>query len=68
MTTTQDLRKFLTEEMQKLRDGTITAKSAATTARLGNIVVKSINSDLANKRMEIKLARTIPKKLQSIKL
>ena len=64
MTTTQDLRKFLTEEMQKLRDGTITAKSAATTALATELHNKLIASDKFHQYVEFsKVSKTLPSNL-----
>lgn len=68
MKNTTELREHLAEEMKLLRCGKITAKEAGQTAKLADVVVKSINSDLADKRMEIKLKRSIPKNLKSLPL
>lgn len=68
MKNTTELRKHLSEEMQLLRCGKVTTQEAAQTAKLADTIVKSINSDLADKRMEIKLKRSIPKNPKPLKL
>lgn len=65
---TSNLRKHLTEQMTALKDGCIDNKEANAQAKLAHEVIKSLNSDLADKRMEIKLGRTIPKKLKSLEV
>ena len=64
--TTKTLRDNLFKQMKQLQDGELCIKEAKIIARMSASIIHTVQAELDNKKLEIKLAKTQPRPKSNI--